>query len=150
MNTYDLLKECKHIMSRRKVENGSVKHPGSNTGGGFGQSAKFRWNNVRFTADDVEYLNASSATLEQLAASLLGLVDDGYGFSAKPSSEGKSVVVSLNRPSVVNPGVINGVSAFAPNVRDGLLALLYKFDHYLGGELTDDSEFGAVEKPRFG
>ena len=109
---------------------------------------EFKWLNVRLEPKDIEELERSDSTLEFLAASLCGLASDGYGFSIKPTDQGKSYCVTIHRPDSDDSGVTYGMSSFGGELRDALLVALYKFDVCLEGSFDDIGQFLETSKPQ--
>lgn len=134
---------------KEKILNG--RKPKSSVGGNSGKSDKsvgFQWVNVPLTDEDNNWLIGSTITLEQCAASLIGLVTDGYDVSVKYQAVRKQYVASIYRPSSDDSSNGVGVSGFSTDVRDAILVVMYKFDNKLGGELPVGSNAGASNQQR--
>lgn len=151
ISTWTFLRKFEAFMSRKSKSNGSVTNNGSNSSSGTRGDVKWQWANCRLSDEDIAELEQSADDLDYLATCLIALGDDGYGVSIKTLDEGKSKCVIINRPNYPSNGRTVGVSAFGGNLRDAIVTVLYKLDHYGGGDFTGfDLEAEAESaRPRF-
>lgn len=123
-------------MPRKGKQNGTATGFSGNSGSGEISRNEWKWVNINLTNEDVGVLEQSDATFEYLATSLVSLANDGYGFKVNPDATGESVSCTIYRPNYPSRGVTVGVSAFGTDVRDVILACLYKLDNYGGGDFS--------------
>jgi hypothetical protein len=137
--------------AKKDVRNGSTGNVNGNGGGSKGSNDGWKWVNVTLSDDDARLLTKSDATLEYLSACGAELADRGYGFKVESTDQGKSVRCVVYRPDFPVRGRIIGVSAYAGNARDAILACLYKLDTYLGGDFSTvgDDDLPETQRPRF-
>lgn len=138
-------------MSRKAKSNGAASNNGVNRSSRTGGDAKWVWANCKLSDEDNTNLADSETTLEYLATSIVALGNDGLGVTIKPVDSGESICVTIYRPNFPDAGTTVGVSAFAGNIRDAILACLYKLDTYGGGDFSGfDLESGSSgARPRF-
>lgn len=138
-------------MSRKGKSDGRVNVNGSDSSRTARGGDEWKWVNIKLSDEDIATLGQSDATLEYVAVSLVALAGDGLGFSVKPTDEGKSICCTIYRPDFPLAGRTLGVSSFSDNVRDAILACIYKLDTYGGGDFSgfdvEDRVSGA--RPRF-
>lgn len=141
----DLIME--NVMNGRKSKGTGKSNPQS-----VRKSSSIQWINVTLSDEDYNELERSEATLEYLAACLLGLVGEGLCISVKPNVERNNISVTIYRPADDNGGGGVGLSAFATDVRDAALVALYKFDTKCGGEFphSDELDTPNQRQRRFG
>jgi len=151
LTSYDCLRELELYMPRGAKKNGTTANNGTDNRGGKGSDVKWVWGNCKLSDEDTAELSDSEDTLEYLATCLAGLGNDGFGFTCKPVDKGESHCCTIFRPDFPVAGTTIGVSAFAGNIRDAILACLYKLDTYGGGDFTGfDVESGNTgSKSRF-
>jgi len=152
LSTSSCFREMGLYMPRKKgAQNGTNVNNDGNNRGGQGSNAQWQWINIRLSDEDFDVLGGSDATLVNLALSAVSLADDGIGFKIEPTDEGKSIRATLYRSDFPSRGVISGVSSYADNVRDALLAALYKLDVYLGGDFSTIPQEAIRDgsRPRF-
>lgn len=123
----------------------------SNGNSGKGGRNEWKWVNLKLSDEDIDTLAKSDATLEYLACCGVALANDGIGFKVEPTDEGKSIRCTIYRPNFNGRGDIIGISSYSDNVRDAILAGLYKLDNYMGGDFSTYSPEDAIESatPRF-
>jgi len=151
MTFYIILRDIRslRIMPRKKVTNGTNK-PSQPDTKRLQRSNDFRWVTVRLEAEDVAWLAECTDDMAAIVVPLFSLCERGIGFTCKPQSSGDGFCATLlSQPTDDQPYTI-GLSAFGGTVRDTCLALLYKFDHLLGGQFPTNTDAFNNAKPRFG
>lgn len=148
---YIMLRELRmlDIMPRRKTPRDTTQPVQPNKVGLGGDNA-FHWLTVRLEAEDVAWLGECTDNMETIVAALLGLCDRGYGFTCKPTRKHDGFCATLLSPVSDDYAGTIALAAYGSNVRDTCLALLYKFEHCLGGTFPAKPELFNSERPRFG
>jgi len=143
-----IFRELRVNMPRKKgTNNAGINHANGNSGSRKGGNVEWKWHNIKLTDEDAEFLAGSDATLEYLAISACELADNGFGFKVEPTDGGKSIRATIYGSYMDNELILVGVSSYGGTVRDALLAVLYKFDHYLGGDFSSVVLENASDRP---
>ena len=137
MTTYSFLREIEVSMPNPKKDKKNAYGSNGSSSGSKTIGSGFKWVNIELDDSSVLELEQSEATLEYLSACLCGLADNGLGFKVAPSSDGKSICATLYKSDTGSGGISYGLSAFAGNVRDAELALLYKYEVSLEGSFDN-------------
>lgn len=133
---------------KKDKKNGTVNDNGKHDSGGKGSGTKWVWGNCKLSDQDIATLDGNTSTLDYLATCLVALGNDGYGFTCKPVDQGKSHCCTIFRPDFPNTGTTVGVSAFAGNIRDAILACIYKLDTYGGGDFSGFDVADVDKRPQ--
>jgi hypothetical protein len=92
-----------------------------------------RWCNVSLTAEDAQKITDTPNDDETVLMAIGSLILEGYSFSAKPTSEGASIQVTLICQNTESVNYAVGLSAYARDLRTALLVLVYKHFEILDG-----------------
>lgn len=133
------------ILNGRKL-----KRSGTGPDSSDGKSLPFQWVNVALADQDFDILERETANIEQLALAYLNLGVQRLGLAVKFDNARKSYTVSVYGSDSRNNMQPCGVSGSAPDLRDALLVLLYKFNNRLQGSFDGStSQNTAVQSRRF-
>lgn len=146
LTTYTILRELGIYMPRKKGSTNATERNSRFNSSGTVERNELKWLNIKLEPDDIVALEQSDATFEYLAASVVGLGNDGIGISIKTLDQGETHCVTLIGSDGTSDSLSFGISSFAGNLRDALLVALYKFDEKLGGDFTNAAHFVSNQK----
>jgi hypothetical protein len=107
------------------------------------------WINVVLTPDDVHTLEGQTYSPEVVGSLLLSIADRGHSFSVKRMDDGASFMCAIFGQASGNDSGNYGVSAFAANPIDAVVACVYKFEERMGGVFDGWTDNAGTGKPRF-